>query len=129
KPMEPLTATMAPVSSAVAVNRPQRARDTCTPSAAAAVSPYANASKIPPKPHTATPSHSIAPTEMATADQSAPASDPKSQLRISRYESPVALQKITRDVNAPARDETARPARTVRVGVMMPRDLANSRVT
>ena len=63
---------------------------------------------------------------IATAGQRAPLSDPSSQPRISRYESPVTVQKMTKLVIAPASAETATPASTVRVGVMRPRALASA---
>src|SRR5690606_3500629 len=53
-------------------------------------------------------------------DHEAPASEPMSHDRISRYESPVAVQKITNDVAAAASCDTASPASTARVGVSVP---------
>ena len=56
-----------------------------------------------------TPTTSRAMPAIATAGQRAPLSDPSSQPRISRYESPVTVQKMTKLVIAPAKAETATP--------------------
>src|SRR5215207_8311414 len=84
KPIEPLTATSAPVSRAVPVRSRARLRPTCTPRAAAAVSPKANASSVRALASSGTPITMTAPPAMATEVQSVPAREPSSQLRISR---------------------------------------------
>src|SRR5690606_41610943 len=66
--------------------------------------------------------------EIATAAQSAPASEPSIQLRTSRKESPSAFQKTSIEVTAPKKEETASPARTVRLGVIWPSARARPRV-
>ena len=84
KPMDPLTATSAPVSSATAVRSTHRVRPTSMPRAEAAVSPNAKASSVRPDSASAVPRTAVAPSAIATADQRAPASDPMSHARISR---------------------------------------------
>ena len=84
KPIAPLTATIAPVSSAVPRSSQRAALPTCTPSAAAAVSPNANASSVRALASSGTPMTTNATPAIATEGQSAPASEPSSQLRISR---------------------------------------------
>src|SRR5690606_34597681 len=127
-PIDPLTDTIAPVSRAVTASRLQRTPCTFTPRDAAEVSPKANASRVRPLRRIGMPAIRIAVNVIATAGQRAPASDPSSQLRISRYESPVTHQKMTRLVRADARADTAIPARTVRDGVMRPSELARASV-
>src|SRR5690606_3281376 len=89
----------------------------------------ANASSTRPLATSGTPMTMSAMTEMATVVQLAPPSEPSSQLRISRYESPCADQKMTKLVRAAASADTATPASTVRVGVTPPAALARASVT
>ncbi len=92
------------------------------------MSPNANASSTRPVSRIGMPATTSAITLIATAGQRAPAREPSSHPRISRYESPVTVQKITRLVIALASAETASPASTVRVGVIVPSALASSSV-
>ena len=83
-PIDPETDTIAPVSSADAPSSPHRVALTLTPSDAADTSPNAKASSSLPVSMMGTPAMRMAPNEIATAGQRAPAREPSSQPRISR---------------------------------------------
>ena len=82
--MAPLTATIAPVSRATTIISVQRVRFTSMPSDAADVSPNANESRRVALSSRTAPITTTAVPAIATSLHVEPASEPSSQLRISR---------------------------------------------
>src|SRR5699024_11160437 len=83
-PIDPLTATIAPTSSAVSVSIIHRVACTCTPREEAAVSPKAKASSVRARVSRKSPITASVSAAIPTEFQVAPAIDPISQLMISR---------------------------------------------